>query len=180
MLAITSVGWCIPRYNRESATATGRPTARIHASERTMVFRTSDIVMRARPTYRTMAAAACPDGKLEVGGPASRWGTAGRSRSTMNVVVTNVVTSITSAPTRNAIWAQWRPIDRMRAATAAMPTTVSVSPSLDPQTVSSSNVGVRWSKNQRSSPRSQLPTAPSRSILVSRRPRPTSRTVMKT
>ena len=105
--------------------------------------------MSARPTYRTIAAAVCPDGKLEVGGPASRCGTDGRSRSTRNVVVTNVVTSITSAPTRNAMCAQWRPIARMTTATAATPTTVTVSPSLEPHTVSSSNVGVRWSKNQR-------------------------------
>ena len=71
MLAITSVGWCIPRYNRERATAIGRPMATNHTTTRTRMLRTSDVTMSARPTYRTIEAAVCPDGKLEVGGTAS-------------------------------------------------------------------------------------------------------------
>ena len=83
--------------------------------------------MSARPTFRMIDAATCPEGKLEVGGPGSRRGTVGRSRSMTNVVVTKIVTSITSAPTRNAMCAQWRPIARTTTATAAMPTTATLS-----------------------------------------------------
>ena len=68
-----------------------------------------------------------------------------------NVVVTKVVTSITSAPTRNAMCAQWRPIARTTTATAATPTTAMVSPSMEPHSVIASNVAWRWTKNQRSS-----------------------------
>src|SRR6185436_10665701 len=150
-LPITSVGWCIPRYRRESATKIGRAMAAIHANVRTNLDRTSEVMMSARPTYRTIDAATCPEGKLEVGGPGSRCGTVGRSRSMTNEVVTKVVTSITNAPTRNAMCAQWRPIARTTTATAATPTTAMVSPSMEPHSVIASNVAWRWRKNQRSS-----------------------------
>ena len=136
--------------------------------------------MSARPTYRTIDAATCPEGKLEVGGPGSRCGTVGRSRSMTNVVVTKVVTSITSAPTRNAMCAQWRPIARTTTATAATPTTAMVSPSMEPHSVIASNVASRWTKNQRSSAWSHRPTGPSSRTLVRSRPSATRIAVITT
>src|SRR5690348_5547235 len=58
--------------------------------------------MSAMPTNRTVAAAVCPDGKLEVAGVEFMRGTAGRGRPTMNVMGRNTVISMISARIRKA------------------------------------------------------------------------------
>jgi hypothetical protein len=57
----TSVGWCSPRYMRESATRTGMATAGIRNSHRHQP-RAWPITRIAIAMYRQAVAAVCPEG----------------------------------------------------------------------------------------------------------------------
>jgi len=61
-----------------------------------------------------------------------------------------------------------------------MPTTATVSPSLEPHSVIVSSEASRWTKNQRSSAWSYRPTGPSSRTFVNRRPSATRIMVITT
>ena len=79
----------------------GSRSPTIHARTRTVELRTNDTSRSARLTYRMVAAAVCPDGKLAVGGAASSLGTCGRERLTTIDDVREVADSTIRPATRN-------------------------------------------------------------------------------
>src|SRR5215217_8744157 len=87
----------MPLYTRAAATAKGISTARVRVSPRTTAERARSEASTASAPYRQMAAAVCPEGKLEVGGAWSRWLTGGRRRSTSSVVARKMATSPATA-----------------------------------------------------------------------------------
>src|ERR671939_943238 len=87
----------MPRYMREAATTRGTSTARATNRPRTRAERARSEASTARAPYRATAAAVWPEGKLEVGGAASRCFTGGRERSTRKVTVTKMATSPATA-----------------------------------------------------------------------------------
>jgi len=89
----------------------------------------------ARPTYSAIAAATCPEGKLDVGGAASSLGTAGRGRSTMKVVVTNTQTSRSTAKKMSPTCRHRRAIASSTMTAVPTPITVPVAPRSEPALV---------------------------------------------
>src|SRR5512135_2865778 len=78
---------------------------------------------RATVMKKTVAAAVCPDGKLEVEGDAFKRGTAGRSRPMTNVVDKKTEISSTIAIARRAAPRHHRAISSPISTTTTAPTT---------------------------------------------------------
>src|SRR4026207_352923 len=104
----------MPRYSRDSATKIGTSTARVQNNARSTRESVSVQTMMAMLAYSTSAAAVCPDGKDEVGGATSNWGTDGRGLLIATVAARKEPTSINRPAARNAIASQRRPVPQPR------------------------------------------------------------------
>ena len=125
----------------------------------------------AMPTNRTIAAAVCPDGKLDVAGVELRRGTSGRGRSTTKVTERNTVISRNSAIVRKAASRQCLRSASKPTTTAATTTTGSVLTAAVATFVMSFQPLVRCRAKCSLTCRSQLPTVPSNAC-VSKKPMP--------
>lgn len=111
----------MPRYTREHATATG-----ISSSTAIVAYRTHRRVPRRRTATRMARlpnsatdAPTCPEGKLEVGGAASRCGTSGRGRSTTRVTSRNTADCAATATAGKRASRSHRPRDTATRVTTA-------------------------------------------------------------
>ena len=74
--AMVSLGWCMPRYIRASATSGGMASASVQQSARRARLRKREVITRVTPTNTATDAATWPEGKLAIIGRWSRCDTA--------------------------------------------------------------------------------------------------------
>src|SRR5262245_61839146 len=130
----------------------------------------------ASPANTTVAAAVCPDGKLDVAGVVFKRTTSGRGRATTNVTDRNTVTSRTNASVRNAASRHRRRQPSSASQSAAVTITGNVLTPTVAAPVTSSNERVRRAANQRFSDSSQRPTE-LLNVCVNNRPTASIKTV---
>src|SRR3954463_9578529 len=117
----------MPRYTRENPTRIGKITAMTTVIARANRLRVQLNTISATPTVKTVAAAVCPDGKLDVDGVEFKRGTSGRGLPIKKVTDRNTVISTTSASTNMAASPPRRAVAGKPATTAAATITGSVS-----------------------------------------------------
>ena len=115
----------------------------------------------------------CPDGKLEVGGAPSSWGTVGRCLSTIIVVRMNRPNSSVSAKNRKANCRQNLPRTSATPVIAETARITAVDPRSEPNRVTVFSDDVRSGTNHRIQLASSLPRPAGSRTCVSSKPSPT-------